>query len=152
LRDGALLLEGQELPPGAVSTYLPRLLQDLSVYLPAEPSRAEAEAGLRIAQEAQRTAISRNPQVRVQALEQVGEVPDVAYQAAVRQVVVSHDQPEGARLVSTPAGGLVLVIGGDDTQLDQTESDARLGLRAPGGRQRGEGRANRPRGSRGSRA
>ena len=119
LRNGGIVLSGQELPPTSVSTYLPRLLQRLEVYLPPTPTPAEASAGLRVAQAAQRQAIGHNPEVVVLPLPS-GTVPDVGYSSGTRQVLVSDQLPSGASLEQTPAGGTVLAIGGDDAALDRT--------------------------------
>jgi hypothetical protein len=120
LRNGGIVLSGNETPPAAVSTYLPSLLQRLEVYVPPEPTAGESAAALRIAMAAVRTAIGRNPQVEVLPLANADGVPDVGYGTGIRQVAVSTSLPPGARLVSTPAGGTVLSLGGPTEDLDRT--------------------------------
>lgn len=120
LRQGGVLLTGQETPPAAVSTYLPKLLQRLEVQVPATPSPAEASAALRITQAAQRRAIGHAPEVVVVPMPDPATVVDAPYRSGVRQVAVSNRLPAGAHLDHTGAGGVVLAIGGDDAELDRT--------------------------------
>lgn len=121
LRQGGVLLTGQETPPVAVSTYLPKLLQRLEVQLPATASPAEASAALRIAQAAQRKAIGHAPEVVVVPMPDPATVVDAPYRSGVRQVAVSSRLPAGAHLDHTGAGGIVLAVGGrDDAELDRT--------------------------------
>ncbi|MFN8041612.1 MAG: hypothetical protein U0Q07_20515 [Acidimicrobiales bacterium] len=132
LRQGGVLLTGQETPPAAVSTYLPKLLQRLEIQLPSTASPAEASAALRIAQAAQRKAIGHDPEVVVVPMPDPTTVVDAPYRSGVRQVAVSNRLPAGAHLVHTGAGGVVLAVGGqDDAELDRTSkllasSDASL--------------------------
>jgi hypothetical protein len=135
LREGGLVLEGTEVPPSSVASFLPKLLERLTIAVPTEPTTAESTAALRIALYAQRSAIGRNPQVEVVRLESAAAVPDVPFVSGERTVVVSDAAEPGARVVPTPAGGVVLVVGGDPQDMDRT-SDAlvsRIGRLAVGG-------------------
>ncbi|MEM8706652.1 MAG: hypothetical protein AAGE98_09360 [Actinomycetota bacterium] len=117
--DGVFILQGDPEPPKTVGQFVPLLLEEIQIYTPGDPSRAEAEAATRIVNAVVRNTLGNNPEITTERLIEPDRVPTKRYQTTVRTVVISSDMPAGARLVQTGANGVVLVIGGDGDQIDR---------------------------------
>ncbi len=118
--EGVLILEGEPEPPETVANFFGPLGSNLVVYLPADPTIAEAEAALDIQAMAVRSAFGGLVDLEIRTLSDTNEVPRTADDITTRVVAISHDFTDGARIVEEPRFAPVLTIGGLDDRLTTT--------------------------------
>ncbi|MEM7143160.1 MAG: hypothetical protein AAF548_19215 [Actinomycetota bacterium] len=116
---GVFVLEGDPEQPKTVGQFVPMLLEEVRIFTPSDPSRAEAEAATRITNAVVRNTLGNNPAIETRSMSAPDTVPTQAWDTTVRSIVISSDLPAGARLAQTVAGGVVMVIGGDSDEIER---------------------------------
>lgn len=122
LEDPSLLLEGEPIPPTSVGAFFPEVLTRFEVFVPPEPSVAQADAALGLAAMVVSRYRTQNPHVELRTLEDGQMYPDIADQPTVRSVVIRpNEQADDAEIeiVSARSGGHMLVLSGDGEALSR---------------------------------
>ncbi|WP_138229572.1 hypothetical protein [Mycolicibacterium aubagnense] len=110
---------GQELPPRAVADFLPPVLTELILFLPRNPTRAESETTMRMAQAVVAHYGKQYPKVTVTALPDGRDTPPEPSGPLQRQIVV-RESPNAGVMLEGEAGVPFLVVSGPaDRLLDQ---------------------------------
>lgn len=111
LIDANIRYEGIEMAPATVAEFLPPVLRQLNLFLPAEPTRVEAEVAIKLATSVvarygqQNTAVTVTPLIDGQI---TPPGPSLPWQ---RQVVIREDVEIGVRLTPDPGVPALLITG-----------------------------------------
>lgn len=116
LVDANIRYGGTERAPGTVAEFLPPVLQQLSLFLPEEPSRAETDAAIRLSTAVVARYGQQNTVVTVAPLAGGQEVPPGPSAPFQRRVVIREGDEAGVRLTEGP-GVPSLLIGGPAAEL-----------------------------------
>ncbi|MCW2516389.1 MAG: hypothetical protein JWR11_5431 [Mycobacterium sp.] len=116
----ALRYGGSELPPTTVADFLPPVLRKLTVYLPAAPSQAEADAVVRLATAVVSHYGQQFPEVETVALPDGQSAPQNPSQPLERQIVVTKGGYGGLSLLGADGVPALLVSGSDNELANQS--------------------------------
>ncbi|MBL1077856.1 hypothetical protein JK358_25970 [Nocardia sp. 2] len=133
LADAAVTYFGEEQQPATVAEFLPPVLNRLTVYTPAEPSRTESAAVLALST-AVTARYTRQPvAIDFRRIDSGTTVPDHPPAFLERQVVIKEASDTGLRLSGGPAP--LLTVSGDEktlpTQMRLLTSDLARAALAP---------------------
>ncbi|MDF2825004.1 MAG: hypothetical protein K0R68_2412, partial [Mycobacterium sp.] len=103
--------EGAERPPSTVAEFLPPVLQRLDLFLPAEPTRAESDAAIRMSTAVVARYGQQNPVVTVTPLPEGQDVPTGPSLPFERRVVISETDQAGVSLSEGPGVPALLISG-----------------------------------------
>lgn len=103
--------EGVETAPRNVAEFLPPVLQQLNLFLPAEPTSAETDAAIRMATSVVARYGKQDPVVTVTPLADGQTVPPGASLPMQRQVVIREDDEVGVQLTEGPGVATLLITG-----------------------------------------
>jgi hypothetical protein len=116
LVDANIRYDGTERAPATVAEFLPPVLQQLSLFLPDEPTRAETAAAIRLSTAIVARYGQQNTVVTVAPLADGQEVPPGPALPFQRRVVIREGDEVGVRLTEGP-GVPSLLIGGPAAEL-----------------------------------
>ncbi len=119
LNAGGWVLRGAPTPPTQVNTFIPPLLTELELHVPAEPTSNEAEAAALVALGVVRNVIGNAPDISIVPLDDPGVLPQVEFSPTRRSIVVSEALSAGLHIVTSKNDqqGSLLALGGDGEQL-----------------------------------
>lgn len=103
--------EGVETAPRNVAEFLPPVLQQLNLFLPAEPTSAETDAAIRMATSVVARYGKQDPVVTVTPLADGQTVPPGPSLPMQRQVVIREDDEVGVQLTEGPGVATLLITG-----------------------------------------
>ncbi|OMC38862.1 hypothetical protein A5740_02050 [Mycobacterium sp. GA-1841] len=108
LANAGVRFSGVELPPTVIADFLPPVLDKLTVFVPPNPSRSEADAAIRVA-----TAVVARYGLQRPAVDvlEVGAGPVAPPQPLERQVIVREGQAPGLSLAGPNAVPALLISG-----------------------------------------
>lgn len=112
LLDGTVRYTGTPAQPTVVADYLPRVLERLELFLPAEPTDAEATVALDLAAAVTARYAGRQVPLRVLEVPDNG-IPPAADDPFVRQIVIREDEEAGTEIGTVPGGPPALYVRGD---------------------------------------
>ncbi|MEZ5342397.1 MAG: hypothetical protein R2706_13395 [Acidimicrobiales bacterium] len=118
LRAGVFLLTGEPEPADTVASFVPHLLENLTIALPDEPTSSEVKLATAFALTATKTAIGHVPTIDIVPFDSIDDLPTPSTSPTDRLVVISHKLDAGLNVVSVK-GGPALAIGGNDEQMDK---------------------------------
>lgn len=110
---------GRELPPRAVADFLPPVLTQLNLFLPRNPTRAESETAMRLAQAVVAHYGKQYPKVTVSALPDDRNMPPEPSGPLQRQIVFRESPSVGVALQGEAGVPSLLVSGPADRLIDQ---------------------------------
>ena len=111
LVQGNVRYTGSELAPTTVAEFLPPVLQQLNLFLPAEPTPAETDAAIRMATAVVVQYGRQNTVVTVTALEEGQSEPTGPTAPLQRRMVIREEAELGVRLTKEPGVPTLLVTG-----------------------------------------
>ncbi|CAN5398619.1 membrane protein [soil metagenome] len=111
LVDADVRYVGAEAVPTTVAEFLPPVLQRLALFLPAEPTRAETDAAIRMATAVVARYGRQNTVVTVNPLPSGQSVPARPSLPMQRQVVIREDDEAGVELTDGPGVPALLITG-----------------------------------------
>lgn len=118
LEDSFLLLEGEPTVPETVATFFPSLLTDLHVYVPSEPTLAEAEATLTLTAAATRRYAAQDVRIHLHELADRQTLPASTPGAiTTRSLVVRESARSEVRLTTDDQAYPLLLLDGDTDEL-----------------------------------
>ncbi|CAN5134504.1 hypothetical protein BH11ACT6_BH11ACT6_45820 [soil metagenome] len=103
--------EGVETAPRNVAEFLPPVLQQLNLFLPAEPTSAETDAAIRMATSVVARYGKQDTVVTVTPLADGQTVPPGPSLPMQRQVVIREDDEVGVQLTEGPGVATLLITG-----------------------------------------
>ncbi|MGB3482383.1 MAG: hypothetical protein WBB07_09235 [Mycobacterium sp.] len=103
--------EGVEIAPRTVADFLPPVLQQLDLFLPDEPTRAESDAALRLSTAIVARYGQQNTLVTLTAMADGQEVPAGPSLPFQRRVVIREGNDTGVRLTDGPGVPTLLITG-----------------------------------------
>ncbi|MFE9577572.1 hypothetical protein ACFYO1_14370 [Nocardia sp. NPDC006044] len=115
LTEAAVVYNGEEQQPATVADFLPPVLQKLTVYLPAGPSKVESAAAMSLTTAVIARYGNQPVAVEVRAVQPGATVPDHPPGFLERQVVIGESADAALRLATGSAP--VLTINGTDKTL-----------------------------------
>lgn len=116
LVDAVVRYEGREAPPRTVADFLPPVLRQLNLLVPAEPSRLESDAAIRLATAVVARYGQQNTEVTVTPLADGQDGPPGPSQPLQRQIVVREGPDAGVSLLGT-VGVPALQVSGEGGEL-----------------------------------
>jgi hypothetical protein len=111
LVDAFVRYQGAESAPRTVAEFLPPVLQQLNLFLPAEPTRAETDAAIRMATAVVARYGKQNTVVTVTPLAGGQSVPAGPSLPMQRQVVIREEDEVGVALTDGPGVPTLLITG-----------------------------------------
>lgn len=103
--------EGVEQTPVTVAEFLPPVLQQLDLFLPAQPTRAESDAALRMSTAVVARYGQQNTVVTVSPLPEGQDVPPAPPTPFERRVVIRESEQAGVSLSEGPGVPALLISG-----------------------------------------
>lgn len=107
----AVRYEGVEAPPSAVADFLPPVLRQLDLFLPAQPSPAETDAALRLSTAVVARYGTQNTAVTVTPVPDGQEAPVGPSLPLHRQIVIREGADAGVQLLGTVGVPSLLISG-----------------------------------------
>ena len=120
LEDSHLVLAGMPQSPQTVADYFPPLLEKVTIYVPAQPSAAQAQVALKLAAMLARRYAAKPIQIKVETLSQNLVFPKNP--SFERSVVIGKGEKGLALFPATDNSLPILTISGDDQELLKTAS------------------------------
>ncbi|MEZ0342877.1 hypothetical protein ACAG25_23210 [Mycobacterium sp. pV006] len=111
---------GVERPPATVADFLPPVLRQLSIFVDAAPSRAEADAAVRVATAIAARYGTQNPDIAVVALGEGQQLPAEPSAPLQRHIVIREGPDAGVSLLDTPGVPPLLIAGPPDQLANQS--------------------------------
>ena len=111
LVDTAVRYDGVEAPPRVVADFLPPVLQELTVYLPARPSHAETDAAIHVVTSVVARYGKQHTVVTVLPLPAGATAPPEPSLPLQRQMVIREDPGTGVSLLGSDGVPALLVTG-----------------------------------------
>ena len=120
LVDASIRYDGVELGPLVIADFLPPVLQQLNIYLPAQPSRAETDAAIRLATAVVARYGQQRTEVTVLPLAAGATAPPAPSLPLQRQVVIRDDPGTDVSLMGTEGVPALSITGPGAELTNQT--------------------------------
>lgn len=130
LTDGHVTFAGHGRPPSTISDAFPSVLQRLDLVLPSYPTRAQVQSAARIATQITAPHGGRPVEVHVTERRPAASLPHAPYRPFERTVVIARGDPGVALVTPARHAAPVVVVSGDDAQLERQTALLTASLRA----------------------
>ncbi|QLY33666.1 hypothetical protein H0264_16790 [Nocardia huaxiensis] len=115
LTDAAVLYFGEEAQPTTVAEFLPAVLDRLTVYLPANPSKTESAAALQLVTAVTARYANRAVTIDIRRFDSGATLPDHPPAFLERQIAIQEADDAALRLAGGPAP--LLTVSGDEKSM-----------------------------------
>ena len=111
LVDTTIRYDGAELPPTSVADFLPPVLRQLRIFLPAQPTRSETDAAIRLATAVAARYGKQSTGITVQSVAPGDAAPPAPSLPLERHVVIREEPGIGVSLLGTGGVPALLITG-----------------------------------------